>query len=467
WGGIGNESLKLPESVYLIGNCPHDWLFQHVAAVCHHGGAGTTAAGLKAGKPTIIVPFFGDQPFWGHMVSTYGVGPPPIPFKKLTSESLGAALTAVLSSEMQMKADKLAHLLAGEHGLMEGARSFHHHLPISNMVCDVLNGSDPWGPRAELARYMVPELGTKVSPAGLQVLKAQGKISNSTMVVPHFAVEWNIDLQGSVGKAVSSTAEEVKSWAQTAVSASTDTARGAMELICQPMKGIALAKEEYLVSGKMTSAAAGYVAKGMGNGIFKFVYFPTRATGKILDQASTSLHKLNAVINNKEYHRETSQPHIENAVDGIKEGFISAGKGIALGFSGLVTKPYKGAVRGGAFGAAKGFSQGVSGFLIKPLAGMVDLVGHSSKGIYQSIKHSSNNNSSSNLTDDPELSDNPVPAGAIFVEMKKNIMEVTIDSFNDESYLDAPPLPPRPPIQSEKSLPNLPSDAELPNYSER
>ncbi|CAF3903248.1 unnamed protein product, partial [Rotaria sp. Silwood1] len=51
---------ELPSNVFRIGNCPHDWLFQHVAAVCHHGGAGTTAAGLRAGKPTIIVPFFGD-----------------------------------------------------------------------------------------------------------------------------------------------------------------------------------------------------------------------------------------------------------------------------------------------------------------------------------------------------------------------------------------------------------------------
>lgn len=63
WGGIGGASI--PENIFILGNVPHDWLFDKVAAVCHHGGAGTTAIGLRMGKPTIIVPFFGDQPFWG------------------------------------------------------------------------------------------------------------------------------------------------------------------------------------------------------------------------------------------------------------------------------------------------------------------------------------------------------------------------------------------------------------------
>ncbi|GLT54027.1 hypothetical protein SLA2020_272610 [Shorea laevis] len=62
WGGLGN--LAEPKGfVYLLDNCPHDWLFPRCIAVVHHGGAGTTAAGLKAACPTTIIPFFGDQPF--------------------------------------------------------------------------------------------------------------------------------------------------------------------------------------------------------------------------------------------------------------------------------------------------------------------------------------------------------------------------------------------------------------------
>jgi UDP-glucoronosyl and UDP-glucosyl transferase len=61
WGGAGQP---VPSNTLLVGSVPHDWLFAHCAAVVHHGGAGTVAAGLLAGCPTTVVPFFGDQPFW-------------------------------------------------------------------------------------------------------------------------------------------------------------------------------------------------------------------------------------------------------------------------------------------------------------------------------------------------------------------------------------------------------------------
>jgi UDP:flavonoid glycosyltransferase YjiC (YdhE family) len=57
WSGLGAKGVS--DNIYLIGNAPHDWLFKQVSAVCHHGGAGTTAAGIALGKPTIVVPFFG------------------------------------------------------------------------------------------------------------------------------------------------------------------------------------------------------------------------------------------------------------------------------------------------------------------------------------------------------------------------------------------------------------------------
>lgn len=58
--GWSNLEAKDDENVYMIGDCPHEWLFNEVAAVVHHGGAGTTACGLKNGKPTYIIPFFGE-----------------------------------------------------------------------------------------------------------------------------------------------------------------------------------------------------------------------------------------------------------------------------------------------------------------------------------------------------------------------------------------------------------------------
>ena len=92
WGGLKTENL--PETIFKIDQGPHRWLFQKMAAVVHHGGAGTTAAGLRAGKPSVIIPFFGDQPFWGKRVHELGAGPKPIPPRKLNADRLADALTA-------------------------------------------------------------------------------------------------------------------------------------------------------------------------------------------------------------------------------------------------------------------------------------------------------------------------------------------------------------------------------------
>jgi sterol 3beta-glucosyltransferase len=86
--------------------------------VVHHGGAGTTAAGLRAGKPTVIVPFIVDQPFWGKLVHQLGVGTPPIPQNKLTVEALASAIKqAVNDGEMRRKAEALGTKIRAEDGL--------------------------------------------------------------------------------------------------------------------------------------------------------------------------------------------------------------------------------------------------------------------------------------------------------------------------------------------------------------
>ncbi|CAI5517138.1 unnamed protein product [Closterium sp. Naga37s-1] len=98
WGGLGK--METPnENVLVIGNCPHDWLFPRCRAVLHHGGAGTTAAGLKAACPTTIIPFFGDQPFWGARVHAAGVGPEPIPIGSLTLDKIVAAIEFMIRDE--------------------------------------------------------------------------------------------------------------------------------------------------------------------------------------------------------------------------------------------------------------------------------------------------------------------------------------------------------------------------------
>jgi sterol 3beta-glucosyltransferase len=116
WGGLKADTL--PKHVWMIEQAPHDWLFPRVKAVVHHGGAGTTAAGLRAGKPTIVCPFFGDQPFWGQRVYELGAGPKPIPQKNLTAQGLASAIhMAVSSPDMQQRAAALGEKIRAEDGV--------------------------------------------------------------------------------------------------------------------------------------------------------------------------------------------------------------------------------------------------------------------------------------------------------------------------------------------------------------
>jgi sterol 3beta-glucosyltransferase len=133
WGGLG--AATVPENIFMLGNCPHDWLFKHVSAVVHHGGAGTTAIGLRLGRPTVIVPFFGDQAFWGRMVYAAGAGPEPQPFKTLTAKKLANAIKIALAPETAAAAAKLAKKMTHEEGARTAAKSFHRMLPLKEMRC--------------------------------------------------------------------------------------------------------------------------------------------------------------------------------------------------------------------------------------------------------------------------------------------------------------------------------------------
>ncbi|KAI9694531.1 MAG: hypothetical protein M1822_000147 [Bathelium mastoideum] len=146
WGGIGGEGDDVPEHIFMLGNTPHDWLFPKCAAVVHHGGAGTTAIGLKCAKPTMIVPFFGDQSFWGSMVARAGAGAKKcVPFKKLTAEKLAEGIRECLTEEARQNVRKMADGIAQEgDGAMNAVKSFQRHLPVgrqgqeADMRCEIL-----------------------------------------------------------------------------------------------------------------------------------------------------------------------------------------------------------------------------------------------------------------------------------------------------------------------------------------
>jgi UDP:flavonoid glycosyltransferase YjiC (YdhE family) len=174
WGGIGGgAAADVPEGVFMLGNCPHDWLFRHVSAVVHHGGAGTTAAGIKAGRPTVVVPFFGDQIFWGSMVAKAGAGPAPIPYKKLTTENLAAAIEQALQPETQARARELGEKIKEERGTDEGARSFHQFLNVDNMRCSLAP--------SRVAVWRVRRSKVRLSAFAATVLVKQGSLKYSDL----------------------------------------------------------------------------------------------------------------------------------------------------------------------------------------------------------------------------------------------------------------------------------------------
>jgi UDP:flavonoid glycosyltransferase YjiC (YdhE family) len=116
WGGM--RVMQVPETVFVVTSAPHGWLFPRMAAIVHHGGAGTTAEGLRAGVPAVIVPFIVDQTWWGKRVEALGVGPGPIPAKKLDANRLaGAIRAATLDTGMKERAAALGSKIRGEDGL--------------------------------------------------------------------------------------------------------------------------------------------------------------------------------------------------------------------------------------------------------------------------------------------------------------------------------------------------------------
>jgi polyketide synthase PksN len=118
---VGWENIKaedLPENMFVAGYTPHHWLFPRMKAIIHQGGAGTTAAALQAGVPSIVIPFMLDQPFWGDRAYQLGVCPKPIPFRDLTVSRLKKALEIVLyDNQLREKAEQIGKMISNEDGV--------------------------------------------------------------------------------------------------------------------------------------------------------------------------------------------------------------------------------------------------------------------------------------------------------------------------------------------------------------
>jgi len=130
WGGM--QKTDSPASAFMVDSIPFSWLFPRVAAVVHHGGAGTTSAGLRAGVPTVVIPFSTEQAFWGRRVHDLGVGPAPIPRSKLTVDRLAQAIQeSVTNTGMRKRAAELGAKIQAEDGIANAVKIIEQ---IENMI---------------------------------------------------------------------------------------------------------------------------------------------------------------------------------------------------------------------------------------------------------------------------------------------------------------------------------------------
>jgi sterol 3beta-glucosyltransferase len=127
WGGLSRGVLS--DDIYVVDDVPYDWLFPRVAAAVHHGGAGTAAAALRAGIPSVSIPFMLDQRFWGQRIHDLGTGPRPIPRQRLSDGRLAEAIGVATSDRsMRERAAALGRQVRTEDGVARAVQVFHGHV---------------------------------------------------------------------------------------------------------------------------------------------------------------------------------------------------------------------------------------------------------------------------------------------------------------------------------------------------
>lgn len=445
WGGMGADDLNVPDGVFMLGNVPHDWLFKQVSCVVHHGGAGTTAAGITAGRPTVIVPFFGDQPFWGSMVARAGAGPDPIPHKKLTADGLADAISFCLLPESLERAKELAGKIAAERGTDTGAQLFHQFLEPDRLRCNLVPSRPAvWRIRKTNFRLSAFAACTLVNAKMLQFkdlkmfrpqeyetdkgpwdpisggfVTACGAATDMAMGLADLPTETIQALQypfkygqNRSRTSISTTSEsqqpsvaEQSSTPPTSTEQSRKNSEGANLMspvstaqstsdVDNRVDRLSLkldASSKTRVQSRNESASNQqrdllyqrgiHTDKGIGRFSKALVQSPMTLSTSL----SRGLHNMPRL-----WGDDTVRP--QSQVGDFKSGVTAAGKEFGLGMydgvAGLVTQPWRGAKKDGIGGFFKGVGKGVGGFLPKQAAGTIGILSYTMKGVHKEIQKS-------------------------------------------------------------------------------
>lgn len=449
WGGIGADELGVPEGVFMLGNCPHDWLFKQVSCVVHHGGAGTSAAGISSGRPTVVVPFFGDQPFWGAMIARAGAGPQPIPYKDLTADKLAEAIKEALKPESLERAAELSDRIKQERGSEDGAKSFHKHLQVDTLRCVLypklpavwrinrthihisalaatVLGNEGLLDFGDLKLFRPREYDTDEGPPEPLTGAAAaliGTVGNMMMGVADFPVEMLKALRiaqaekkdKTASENTSSTSPSHPSLSPVSTSSSTSLpprpatptqsedftpvttpdARSTYTTNTSNHRQCLSSISEHESRRGSRANSPGARPRSPGNQMFfESMIDGGKGVSRIVSAGIKSPMDFTMALAQgfhnapKLYGDDTVRK--SDRITGIGSGLKAVGKEFHYGFydgiTGLVTQPLKGAEKEGAAGFFKGAAKGIGGLILKPAAGIWGIPGYAFKGVYAELK---------------------------------------------------------------------------------
>ncbi|KAJ9667711.1 hypothetical protein H2201_002246 [Coniosporium apollinis] len=421
WGGIGGEKGDLPDNIYLLDNTPHDWLFPRVRAVVHHGGAGTTAIGLKCAKPTMIVPFFGDQPFWGAMVAEKRAGAKKcVPYKKLNKDVLVEGIRDCLTDEAQEGVQKIADSIAKEgDGAANAVKSFHRSLPLRgerSMRCSIFED--------RVAVWSLKKSNLRLSALAAELLVEKKKIKWSNLrLIRH--CDWN-DFGGpgepvtggggallgavtgaakGIGLAPVKMAQTVKKrkeheekkrrhsekHARAVRSNSTGSNKGtssdkdpsSTDRPPAQRTNTQLTRTNTQLSADPSEALVEELAHEAGHGFKKTGGAIAKAPMDLSLAVAQGFHNAPRLYGDDTVRRPI---RISGFHSGLRAGRDEFVYGIYDGWTGLVTQPYRAVKKGGLLRLPAGIGMGIGGFVLKDIAALIGPIGYFAKGIHMEVR---------------------------------------------------------------------------------
>ncbi|RMZ75788.1 hypothetical protein DV738_g5273, partial [Chaetothyriales sp. CBS 135597] len=433
WGGMG-DGMEKPDGVYMVDNVPHDWLFPKIDAVVHHGGAGTTATGLKFGKPTMIVPFFGDQPFWSAMVAKAGAGvKEALPLKKLDVDKFAKGIRECLEPEAKAKAQEIAAAIAKDgDGAQNAVDSFHRSLPLQgqkSMRCGIFpDRVAVWHVKhanirlSVLAAYLLVENkqlqwsdlsllvhrkwndfqgpGEPITGAGGALITSLQEAVHALQSIPENSKK-NGKRSGTVQKALAGPGNVALALRGTSAEEQTeefDRLNNAINLTgdAEPLK------TPFWKSHRRWRSRSNQDEPGFHSTTSKVEHRPvvvSKAVGKGLGQTARAivcmpadvLYAITLGFRNapRLYGDRTVRP-LPRPITGFRLGVRTASAELYHGFydglTGLVRLPIHDVREGGYVELPKGIARGIGALVLKPLAGTLGIVAYTSHGALQSLR---------------------------------------------------------------------------------